>query len=110
MAPARRGGLLLCFDLLERLAGDAERVDPARDAGIDRDLGHHLADLVLGHAVPERALDMQLQFVRAIEDADHGDVEHAAGLAREAVAAPGGAPAIFSDELLERTIEIVRAS
>src|SRR4029077_15949846 len=36
---------------LERLAGDAEGVDAAGDAGIDRDLDQHLADLLLGDAV-----------------------------------------------------------
>ncbi|MEY9916125.1 hypothetical protein ABIF99_002440 [Bradyrhizobium japonicum] len=45
--------------------------------------------------------------VLAVEDRDHGDVEHAAGLARQFLAAPHGAPAIFVEHLLERTVEIV---
>jgi hypothetical protein len=47
------------------------------------------------------------QFVRPVQDRDHREVEHAAGLARQFLAAPDRAPAIFGDQLLERLVEIV---
>ncbi len=46
--------------LFERLAGDAECIDAARNAGIDRNLNQHFADLLLGDAVAQRAFDMEL--------------------------------------------------
>src|SRR5262249_23285424 len=73
-------GPLRRLHLLEGLAGDAEGVDAARDARVDRDLSQHFTNFVLGDAVAQRAFDMQLQFVRPVQDADHRDVEHAAGL------------------------------
>src|SRR6202043_1044580 len=100
-----RAPRLLRFHLLERLTGDAERIDAARNAGVDRGLRHDLAYLFLGDAVAQCAFDMQLQLVRPVEDADHGDVEHAAGLARETIAPPGGTPAVLGHQLLKRPIE-----
>src|ERR1700685_4522243 len=65
-------------DLLEGFPRNSEWVAPARNTGVDRNLHHHLADLVFGNAVSQRAFDVELQFVGPVEDADHGDVEHAA--------------------------------
>src|SRR6516162_10406484 len=76
--------------------------DRGRHAGIDRDLHEHLANFFLGHAVAQRAADMQLELVFAVERRQHGEVEHAAGLVRQSVTAPYRAPAIFGQELLER--------
>jgi hypothetical protein len=47
------------------------------------------------------------QFVRPVQDRDHREVEHAAGLARQLLAAPHRAPAIFGEHFLERTVEVV---
>src|SRR5262249_12724741 len=61
---------------------------------------------VLGQPVGERAADVQLQLMRAVEDRDHRKIEHRAFLARKALPAPAGAPAILGDELLERLVEV----
>src|SRR3977135_351285 len=58
-------------------------------------------------AVGQRAPNMGLEFVRAVERAQHREVEKTAGLVRKAVAAPDIAPAIFRREILHRTIEVV---
>src|SRR5579864_1092845 len=93
----------------EHFARDAETVDRGRHAAIDRDLHQDLADLVARDAVGQGALEMRAQFVRPVQDRDHRDVEHAAGLARQFLAAPHGAPAIFVQHLLERLVEAVDA-
>src|SRR5579871_3299237 len=49
-------------------ARDAEAVDAAGDAGIDRDLHQDLANLLAADAVGERALDVGPQFVRPVQD------------------------------------------
>src|ERR1051325_7149223 len=67
-----------------------------------------LADLLLGEPVGQRAADVQLQFMRPIEDRDHREIEHRALFLAQALAAPAGAPAILADELLERPVEVVR--
>ncbi len=52
---------------------------------------------------------MGLELVLAIENADHGEVQHAAGLARQSLPPPHGAPAIFGHEVLQRPVEVVGA-
>src|SRR5260370_14413872 len=94
-------------DFGEHFARDAEAVDARGHAGIDRHLHEDFANLVLGHAVDQRALDVHPQFMRPVEDRDHGKIEHAAGLARQLLAAPHRAPAIFGNQFLERLVEIV---
>src|SRR3979411_1792971 len=91
----------LAVDFLEELARDAEGVDRRRRARVASALQEDLRDLGLGDAVAQGAAQMRAQFVRAVEDADHGEVEHAAGLQRQALAAPGGAPRAFLEEALE---------
>ena len=54
-----------------------------------------------------RARDVQLQLMRPVQPAEHRQVEHAAGLARQFLAAPHRAPAIFGEHFLERAVEIV---
>src|SRR3954453_16631051 len=105
--PSRRHRSRLAVDLREHLARDPKTVDRSRHAAIDCDLHQDLADLVAADTVGEGALQMRAEFVLTIEDRDHRDVEHAAGLARQLLAAPHGAPAIFVEHLLERTVEIV---
>src|ERR1700732_18477 len=70
-------GCLTALKLLERLARNAEAVDPGRHAGIDRDLEEDFLDLVLGEAVFQGRLDVQLQLMRAIEHADHRQIDDA---------------------------------
>src|SRR5438105_10591744 len=91
----------------EHFARDAKAVDAGGHAGIDRNLHEDFADFVAADPVGQRALDVHAQLVRPVEDRDHGEVEHAAGLARQFVAAPHRAPAIFGDQFLERPVEIV---
>src|SRR6185312_5061216 len=108
---------LLAMTLHRRLSGlvhlgkkfacDAETVDGGGHAGIDRDLHQDLADFLAGDAVVERAAQMRAQFVRPVQDRDHGDVEHAAGLARQFVTAPHRAPAILVEQVLEWRVEAV---
>src|SRR5690348_17855444 len=50
---------------------------------------------------------MRPQLMRPVQDRNHGDVKHAAGLARQLLAAPHRAPAIFVQELLERLVKAV---
>src|SRR3954453_21832651 len=107
--PSRRHRSRLAVDLREHLARDPKTVDRSRHATIDCDLHQDLADLVAADAVGECALQMRAEFVLTIEDRDHRDVEHAAGLARQLLAAPHRAPAIFVEHLLKRTVEIVDA-
>src|SRR6266436_9207455 len=94
-------------DFGEHFARDAEAVDARGHAGIDRHLHEDFANLVLGHAVDQRALDVHPQFMRPVEDRDHRQIEHAAGLARQLLAAPHRAPAVFGDQFLEWLVEIV---
>src|SRR3984957_12529944 len=91
----------------EHFARDAEAVDACGHAGIDRHLHEDFANFVPGDAVCQGALDMRWQLVRAVEDRDHGEIEHAAGLAWQFLAAPYGAPAIFGDQFLKWLVEFV---
>src|SRR2546427_13151631 len=57
----------LLLVLLHRLAGEPERLDARRHAAVHRHLKQHLADLLARAAVGERAFDVRLEFVRAVE-------------------------------------------
>src|SRR4051812_2779420 len=85
----------------KHLARDAKGIDRRRHSGIDRDLQENLANFVLGDAIGERSADMRLQLMRTVEDRDHRQIEHAAGLQRQAFAPPYGTPTIFSHEILQ---------
>ena len=106
---ARNDGrwFIALVQLREHLARNSKTVDPGGDAGIDRHLHEDFANLVPGDAVGQGALDVRPQFVRPVEDRDHGEVEHAAGLARQFLAAPDRAPAIFGHQFLKGLVEIV---
>src|SRR5579883_184462 len=97
----------LPVDFLEELARGAERVDGGGGAGVAADLDEDLGDLLLSDAVAQRAAQVRAQLVRPVEDRDHREVEHAARLARQAFAAPHGAPAIFVEDVLQWLVEIV---
>src|ERR1700722_19493718 len=64
-------------------ARDTEAVDARGNAGVDRNLHEDFANLGAAYAVGERALDVGPQFMRPVEDRDHREIEHAAGLARQ---------------------------
>src|SRR6187200_1678830 len=65
-------------DFGEHFARDPKTVDARGHAGVDRHLHEDFADLVLAHAVDQRALDVDPQFVRPVEDRNHRQIEHAA--------------------------------
>src|SRR3546814_9622650 len=50
---------------------------------------------------------MGAQLVVPVERTEHGDIEHAANLERQPVAAPDSAPAVFRHQPLHRHVEIV---
>src|ERR1700754_2320042 len=91
----REGGLRPLLDLSKGLTGDAEGIHTGGNPAIDRDLEEDFADLVLADAVGQCAFDMHLQLVRAVERAQHGEVQHAAGFLRQGLEAPDGSPAVF---------------
>src|SRR6266849_1095371 len=97
----RPGPSLFLPLLREPLARAAERLDRGRNAGVDRELDEHLADLLLADPVAQRAADVELELVRLVQRAEHGEVEQAAGFFRQLLAAPYRAPAIFGHEFLE---------
>src|SRR5262249_44749581 len=45
--------------------------------------------------------------VRPVENRNHGQIEHAAGLARQSLPAPDRAPAVFGNQFLKRLVEVV---
>src|SRR5262245_25067969 len=61
------------LDLREHLAGSAEAFHCQRHAGIDGNLVDDGLDLVLGDAVAQRALQMQLPLVHAVEAREHDE-------------------------------------
>src|SRR5690349_21922627 len=50
---------------------------------------------------------MHAQLMGPVEGAEHGEVQHAARLLGQALAAPDGAPAILRHQLLHRAVEVV---
>src|SRR5436190_17300451 len=52
---------------LEHAARDLEGVEAGRDAAIDRDLQEDLLDLLLGEAVVQRTVDVQLELGAAVQ-------------------------------------------
>jgi hypothetical protein len=99
--------LFLLIQLGEYFPRIAESLDAGRHAAIDRDLHEHLAYFLARGTVGQRAPNMSLEFVRAIERAQHREVEKTARLVRNAIAAPDITPAIFRREVLHWTIEVV---
>src|SRR3989442_15786486 len=64
---------------VEHLAGDAARGHGGRPARVERQVRDHLADLVAGDAVAERALEVTGGLVTAPEREQRGDGDEAAG-------------------------------
>src|SRR6185437_644283 len=94
---------------LEGLAGIAKTVDSGGDAGIDRDLQEDFLDLVLGQPVLQRRLDVQFQLMRAVEHADHRQIDDAAEAAIDAGAGPQRTPAELGRPLRHGAGEFVGA-
>ena len=55
---------------------------------------------IAGHAVVQRATDVQFELGRAVHRRQHGQVQEAAGFAVQPVARPHRAPGVFGDKLL----------
>src|SRR4051794_27477072 len=72
--PSATGGLSFRFDFVERLARIPEGIDSRGDAAIDADLQQDLLDLVLGHAVLQSALDVQLQLMGPPQCTEHRQI------------------------------------
>ena len=64
-------------------------------------------DFFDGHAVGQCTFDVQLDFSGTVERGQHGEVKHAAGLAAQAVAGPGIAPAPFGGDVLESHRKVI---
>src|ERR1700722_8309845 len=101
--------LLRLIELGKRLARDAHPVDAGRHAAVDGDLQQHLANLLAGHTVVERRLDVQFQLMRAIQRADHRDVDETAIAQCEPGPRPHMTPAVLGREFLHRHAEFVGA-
>src|SRR4029077_11077559 len=91
------------------LVRDPEAVHGGRHSGIDRDLQKYLADLRRRHPIGEGAANVDLELMRAVEDTDHCEVQHAALLAIQSGTPPDLTPAILGDEFLQRRVETVDA-
>src|SRR5947209_9755953 len=110
LGPSGRPGMSRSWVLLhlgDHLLRHPYRVEHDRGAGIEPDVQEDLADFLLGDAVGDRAADMPAQLMLAIQNRQHCEVEHAARLAAQAVAAPHRAPAVLGDEILDRLADIV---
>ena len=85
-------GFWFGVQLVENFFSEPEAVHGRRYAAVDGDLEKHFLDLVLGEAVVQRALDMHLDLMRAVERADHRQVQHAASLAVKPGTSPDSRP------------------
>src|SRR5690606_25603230 len=104
-ARARSG---LAVELCEDAPRDTEALDPSRHAGIDGDLMQDGLDLLPRDTVADRAAQVKLPFLHTVEAGDQAEVDHGAGLGRNALVSPDGAPAVLIEHVLKRTIEVVR--
>ncbi len=71
-------------------------------AAVDRDLHECLAHFLRGHAVIESAVDMNSEFIAAIQRAQHAQIEQAAIASAEAGTSPHRTPAILGHQIGER--------
>src|SRR5262245_32372215 len=83
----------LCLDFAEGLARVAEGIDAGRHATIDRHLKQDLLDLILGETVLKGTLDVQLEFMRPVQRAQHRQIDDAAGPLVHSGPGPQRAPA-----------------
>jgi len=60
--------------LFEDFLGDAEAFYPRRNSAIDHRAQQHFLDVRLSQTVVERAADMRLQFIGAVERRQHGEI------------------------------------
>src|SRR6266702_7804023 len=81
-------------------ARGAETAERRRITAVDRRMQQVLADLLLGDAVADGAVEVELEFLGLAERDQHRDVEHAADLARQPRARPHHAPGRLGGEHL----------
>src|SRR5437879_13669698 len=93
---------------LEDVTRGLEGVEAGRDAAVDRDLQEDFLDLILGEAVVQRAVNVQLQLRPAVERRQDGEVQHRAGFLGQPRPRPDIARAILRGDVLEGYIEDVR--
>src|SRR4051794_35003089 len=98
---------LCVVELGEDLTSSAKAVDRGRHTRVDGDLQEDLPDLVTGDAVGQRGLDVRAQFMWPVEYRCHGQIQHAARLAAQAVAPPHRTPAVLGDEILQGAGEVI---
>ena len=84
-----------------------EGLETRGNAAIHGGVQQHFLDLIHGHAIGQRAFDMELDLVRRLQRCQHGEIEHAAGLSIEARPGPGITPAPLGGDLLEGHHEVV---
>ena len=97
------------FDLVERFSRIPEGINSRWNAAIHADLKQDFLDLVLGDAVLQRSLDVQLEFVGPAQRPEHRQIDDAAGAAVETRPGPQCAPAEFGRPLRHRPGEFVGA-
>ena len=100
-ASPRRSGLFAGG--VDHLACGAKAIDGSRHTRIDAYLQQHLADFFRAYTIAKRSRYMELELMRPVEHTEHCNVQHAADLARQFLAAPDRAPAIFVEHFLERS-------
>src|SRR6266700_1521616 len=114
-ATERRGGpslpflprSLLVAVLRKILARGPEAAERRRITAVDRRVQQDLADLLLGDAVADGAVEMQLELLGFPQRDQHRDVQHAADSARQPRARPHHAPRRLGREHLHGHRELV---
>ncbi len=93
--------------LVDDLGSRPEAVDRGRHATVDRRLQQHFAKSASGvRPLFSAPRGVGFDLVGAAERREHGEHDHAAFLAAEAVARPGTAPAVLVQQLLQGFAEL----
>src|SRR5882762_1861282 len=98
-------GSLFRIELFEDFFGGVERGVSSRYAAVDGGLEENFLNFVTGDADGKCGFEMETKLFIAIEGDEHGEGEKAAGLARQAGAAPNFAPGVTGNQVLKRFIE-----
>src|SRR5256712_12740944 len=93
--------------VFEYFPGAAECHHGGGHAAVDRGLQQDLLDLVLGEAVVQGAVEMELQLMLLAERGQHAEVQHRAHLARQPGPVPDVVPAVGVEQLGELAVEVV---
>ena len=75
-------------------------------AAVDGRLQEHFFDLVAGHSVVKRGLQVHTEFLATIQSDHHRECQQAAGVEGKAGARPYFAPGVAGYEVLEVAVEI----